>query len=66
MGERIFRISLSFGLVLLIFSLLTLIFVKPDAPEIVPAVFSVVINLITVIGSWLVLRYLASKKKNDQ
>lgn len=66
MGERIFRISLSFGLVLLIFSLLTLVFVKPDAPEIVPAVLSVVVNLITVIGSWLALRYLASKRKKDQ
>jgi mannose/fructose/N-acetylgalactosamine-specific phosphotransferase system component IIC len=66
MGESVFRISLSIGLIFLIFSLVALAFVKMDAPEIVPAVLSVAFNLVTVIGSWLVLRYLASKRKKNQ
>jgi mannose/fructose/N-acetylgalactosamine-specific phosphotransferase system component IIC len=66
MGEHIFRFSLSLGLVFLILSLFALAFVNKDAPEVVPAVLSVAINLLTVIGSWLVLRFLASKRNKNR
>ena len=63
MGESFCRISLSFGLILLLFSLFSLTIVKTDAPEFVPAVLSVAVNLITVLGSAAVLYYLRSKRK---
>jgi mannose/fructose/N-acetylgalactosamine-specific phosphotransferase system component IIC len=66
MGEFIFRIILSFGLFLLVFSLFALAIVKPDTPEFVPAVLSVAFNLITVIGAALVVRYLRAKNKKRE
>lgn len=58
MGVPILRAVLSLGLTMLVLSLSALLFAPRDAPEFVPASLAVAVNLITVIGSGLVLRWL--------
>ena len=62
MGVALFRVILSFSLMLLVVSLFTLLFVNVNSPEFAPTILSVAANVITVVGCGLVLRKLTAKK----